>query len=122
MSNPFVIPLGLAFIAGTVALLVGLVRRIVNFSADQERVVAEQRIPREEARRNAVLFITCGTIVFLALLNLSVTYVKAFRYHLEGSVQLEESALHGVRADRAIARVCEERPSPTRPDARVLVG
>ena len=108
MDNPFVIPLGLAFIAGAIALLVELVRRVTNFSADQERAVREKRIPREEARRNAVLFITCGAIVFLALLNLSVTYVKAFRYHLERSAHQEERTLHdGARERAGRALPCE---------------
>lgn len=119
MDNPFVIPLGLAFIVGAAALLIVLVRRIVNFSADQERVMAEKRIPREEARRNAVLFITCGTIVFLALLNLSVTYVKAFRYHLERSAQTRESTLHDPCPERLSARACARHSPSALPDERV---
>ena len=119
MSNPFVIPLGLAFIAGALALLVDLVRRIANFSARQEKAVTEKGIPREEARRNAVLFIACGIIVLLALVNLSVTYVKAFRHHSAASAPLEESALRGACEVRgtAAATVCgEERLPPPRPD------
>ena len=91
MNNPFVIPLGLAFIAGSVITFVSLVRRIANYPADARKAAERGHLSWQEWRRNTVLCITCGAILLLSLLNLSVTYVKAFRHTLEGAGEVSSA-------------------------------
>ena len=104
MNNPFVIPLGLAFIAGSIITFVSLVRRIANYPADARKAAERGHLSWQEWRRNTVLCITCGAILFLSLLNLSATYVKAFRYSLERAAEVS-SHPHGTLVRLALTDI-----------------
>ena len=107
MSLSFLIGLCVLFVAATLAALVHLSRRILRFSADEAAAVASGRTSRAEWRRDTVLYLTCGVMVLLALLDLSVSYVRIIHArieHGENTSPRSERAASAPTAPRASDR------------------